>query len=402
MAIKYEAYTWSGEKVTGVLDTYSEEDAYEMLRQEELVPYRLRPVRPRRSLVQLMPWLFPAKPQDILDFTNQLASLLKSGIPLRRALTVQSEQTRNLGLKSAVRQIVEDVEAGQRFSDALSRHRRIFPEFYIRLLSVGESAGGLVFTLEQLHNNLQRRKAVTDKVKSTMTYPAITLGLAFVAALILVKYSLPKLIDMLDEFGGELPLATRMLQSSSQYLEVYALQILMASVAAFALMAAYSRTSRGRRLQDTVLLKIPLIGGVMMSSNMFILTSTFVTLLEAGVPPIEALRLTKQGLVNVVLRDKLEETTEDTAAGVRLGEAFSRQRIFPSLVSQSLAVGEMRGTQVDTLRGLAAYYEQQTERALGMAMEMIQPLIITIVAGLVGFVAVAVIAGIYSTLATIE
>ena len=402
MAIKYEAYTWSGEKVTGVLETYSEEDAYEMLRQDELVPYRLETVRERRTLVQIVPRLFPARPQDLIDFTQQVSSLLKSGIPLRLALQVQRDQTRNLGLKTALGQIVKDVEGGNRLSEALARHSSVFPNFYIRLLGIGEAAGGVIFTLDQLHETMVRRKSVNDRVKSALTYPAISLVLAGVAALILIKYSLPSLIGLLDEFGGELPFATRLLITISDFLQEYILYSLFAIGATVALSLIYMRTPTGTKIRDNTLLRLPMVGNVMMTSNMFMLTSTFVTLLEAGIAPIEALRLTSQGMVNVAIREKLDIATEMAEGGSRLAEAFGQQKIFPTLLSQALAVGEMRGTQVDTLHGLADYFERQTEKAIGLAMEMIQPLVITLVAALVGFVAVAVISGIYSTLNSIE
>ena len=126
MAIKYEAYTRLGEKVQGVLETDSEEDAYGILEKDELIPYRLRPVRTRRSLVQLAPGLFKPK-QDVIGFTRQLAALLNSGIPLRRALLVQQEQSGSPGLKEALRQIVRDVEAGERFNAAFSKHTSDVP-----------------------------------------------------------------------------------------------------------------------------------------------------------------------------------------------------------------------------------------------------------------------------------
>ena len=143
MAIKYVAYTWLGEKVEGVLDTDSEEDAFERLQQDQLIPYRLRRETHRRSLVQIMPGLFRPATQDVIDFTRQLSSLLRAGVSLRRGLIVQRDATRNLGLKNALRQVIEDVESGNRFLEALDRHPSTFPEFYVRLVRVGEATGGI-------------------------------------------------------------------------------------------------------------------------------------------------------------------------------------------------------------------------------------------------------------------
>ena len=145
-----------------------------------------------------------------------------------------------------------------------------------------------------------------------------------------------------------------------------------------------------------------LFGSVVLASNLFILTSTIVTLLEAGVPPIEALRLTVQGLNNVLLRRGLAAVTREASEGKKLGEAFSEQPIFPALLSQGIVVGELRGTQVDTLHSLASYYQQETDRTVSGATELIQPIVILFVAAIVGFVAVAVISGIYSTLSSVQ
>ena len=402
MSIKYEAYTWSGKKVKGVVDTDSEEAAYELLQRDELIPYRLLPVRPRPSVVQLALSLFRPKSQHVVDFTREVSSLLRSGIALPRALTAQRDQVRGLGLREALRQIVQDVEAGGRVSDAFGGHPSVFPDFYVRLLRVGEATGSLPGALEQLSETMERRNTVRNRVKSALTYPAISLGVAFIATLVLVKYSLPALTDLMKEFGGELPPATQMLISITDFLEVYVGYVLLSIFAGVVIVAVAMRTRAGKWFQDSLLLKIPVVGGILMSSNMFLLASTMVTLMKAGVPTIEALRLTEEGLSNVILRRKLAIVRKEASEGVKLGEAVSRQTIFPVLLSQSIAVGEMRGTQIDTLSGLANYYEQQTERSIAGATELIQPAIILLVSGVVGFVAVAVISGIYSSLSAVQ
>lgn len=402
MAFKYEAYTQSGAKVVGVLETDSEDAAVEMLEQDNLIPYRLEPVRRRRSFVQVMPSLFQPKTQDILDFSKQMASLIRSGIPLRRALIVQRGQTRNLGLREALRQIVEDIESGVRFSDAIGVHTTVFPDYYVRLLRVAEATGGIAFTLDQLADSLQKRKGVRDRIKRALTYPIISLIVAFVAAVILIKFSLPSLIGLLRDFGGELPPITRMLITVSDAVEAYALIGLLVIGLTIAVVLIGSRTRTGRIIQDTALLKIPVIGGILMGSNMFLLTSNLVTMLDAGVAPIEALRLSGEGLNNVLLHEKLDMVIDEATQGFKLGEAFSKQSVFPPLLSQAIVIGETRGTLADTLRGLSEYYEQQTERLVSGALELIQPAIIIFVAGIVGFVAVGVISGIYSTIGAVQ
>ena len=402
VAIKYEAYTRLGEKVTGVLETDSEETAYGILTGEELVPYRLRPVRRRRSVVQLVPALFKPKAQDLIDFTRQLASLLNSGIPLRRALVVQRDQARSPGLKEALTQIVQDIEGGSRFSEASSKHTTIFSDLYLRLLRVGEATGGLPMTLQQLTNNMQRRKTVADKVKRALIYPAISLLVAIVAAYILITFSLPSLTSLLKEFGGELPIATNILITVSDALELYALFFIVPVVALAVLASALMRTPTGLRLRDHVLLTVPVVGKILLASNMFFLTTTLSTLLRGGVPPIEAMNLAEQGLSNTVMRDRLKRVTQKASEGTKLGEAFGEDSGFPPILAQAVITGEMRGSLVDTLSGLSDFYEDVTDRTVSGATELIQPAIIILVAGMVGFVAIAVISGIYSTLGSVS
>ncbi len=402
MAIKYEAYTRLGQKVKGVLSTDSEDDAYTMLQREELIPYRLRTVRPRPTLVQLMPGLFRPNPQDIIDFTRQLAALLNTGIPIRRALTTQRDQTRSPGLKEALRQIIRDIEAGGRFSESFSRHTTVFPEFYLRLLRVGEATGGIPFTLQQLTDNMQRRKAAGDRVRRALLYPAVSLAVAFVAAFVTVTYSLPALTTLLEEFGGQLPVTTRAMITISDVLQSYGTYVLGCLAGLAALVVAAMRTAEGRRLRDSILLRTPRVGRILLASNMFSLTTTLAALLRAGVAPVEALGLAEKGVGNAVLRERLAEVTRHVSEGTKLGAAFDQERGFPSVLSQAIVVGEMRGNLVDALTGLAEYYEDVTDQAVSGATELIQPAIILIIAGIVGFVAVAVVSGIYSTLGAIH
>ena len=401
MAIKYEAYTKHGQKVKGVLQTESEEDAHGMLAREDLIPYQLRRVRPRPSLVQLMPGLFRPKEQDVIDFTRQLAALLNSGIPLRRALIALQEQTSSLGLREALRQTIQDIETGRRFSEALSRHKSIFPELYLGLLRVGEATGGISPALRQLTANMQRQKTVSSKVKSALVYPGISLAVAFVAGFVLVKYSLPALTGMLSEFGGELPTATRLLISISDVFQTYAIYVAGPIFLLALLFAAGMRTALGRRLRDRVLLSLPVVGGILLGSNMFFLTTTLATLLKAGVSPIEALKLVEQGMGNVVFRARLARIIKRASEGTKLGEAFEEERGFPSILAQAIVTGEMTGNLVNTLTGLSEYYEDVTERSVSGATELIQPAIIMVVAAVVGFVAIAIVSGIYSTMGAV-
>jgi type IV pilus assembly protein PilC len=312
------------------------------------------------------------------------------------------DQTKNPGLKEALKQVMNDVENGERLSDAFGKHTTVFPDYYIRLLRVGEATGGVSVMLTQLADIVERRKAVRDKVKTAMFMPAITLVVALVAGVILMTFALPAVVDMLEEFGGELPQITLIVIAIADYSQAYGVFVLIGMAIIGLGSAAAVRTKLGASIRDNVALRIPIFGGVIMKSNLFSLTTNMVTMLEAGVPVIESLRLTEQSMGNTVLKKGLNNVINSASEGTKLGQAFSQEKAFPSLLSQAIAIGELRGSVVDTLRGLANFYEQQTNRAVSSMTEMIQPLITVAIAVLVGFVAVAVISGIYSTITSIE
>ena len=156
MVIKYIAYTWQGQKVEGVLDVRTEEDARQILQNDQLIPYRLMPVRPRRTLVQMAPSLFQPKPKEIIEFTRGLASLLRSGIPLQQGLSILRDQSSGLGMKEILRSILEEIEAGGRFSASCASHPKVFSGFYVSLLKVGEASGSLAVSLQQLSETLEK------------------------------------------------------------------------------------------------------------------------------------------------------------------------------------------------------------------------------------------------------
>ena len=331
-----------------------------------------------------------------------MASLLRSGIPIRDSLNILRDQSSSLGLKEVLRQVIVDIEGGSRFSEACERHGGVFSGYYIRLLRVGESTGGMAPTMQQLAESLDKQKVMRDKIKAALVYPVISLVVAIVVAIILVTYSLPSLIGLLNEYGGVLPQNTQILIAISDFAGQYRLQMFGgAAVLAVALWLG-RRTPIGARIKDQIVLKIPVVKTVTVQSNLFSLTSTFGTLLGAGIPSIEAMHLSADGLNNVLLREKLARVTAEAESGTRLGPAFREHWPSPPLLSQGIATGEAAGNLHLALSGLADYYEQEAAKAVGMATELIQPAVILLVAGLVGFVGTAVISGIYSAISSIE
>ncbi len=402
MVVRYVAYTWQGDKVEGVLDVDREEEARAMLQRDDLIPYELVRVRPLPSFSSLTPVLFHPKPQEVIEFSRGLAALIRSGIPIRDGLTILRGQGGGLGMKEIVRQLKVSIENGSRLSEACANHPRVFTGFYVRLLRLGEATGKMPESLQQLADILMKRKAISEKVKAALIYPGISMIVAILVAVVLLVYSLPAIIDLLTEFGGDLPLATRLLVGVSSFVQAYKMMIFVALACLIVSVWLVSHAQRGRHMVDRYFLKIPIAGTVVMQSNLFSLTSTFGTLLRSGIPSMEALRLARESLGNVALRERLDLIINDVEGGMRLGNAFREHWPDPPLLSQGIITGEATGDLPSALDNMAEYYEQEAARAVNGATELTQPAVILLVAGMVGFVAVAVVGGVYSALGAVQ
>ena len=403
MALRYVAYNWVGRRVKGVLDTNSEQDAYDRLEEEGLIPYQLKPVRPRRSLVQILPFLFRPARRELIEFTREMSSLISSGIPLHQALAAVREGPRSPGFKEALRRVIEQVEAGNRFSEACASVPALFPDFYVRVLRIAETTGALGISLNSLAEILERSRKVRNQVRSALTYPAITLAMAIVAGFVLITVALPSLLGFLEEFGDEdMPATTRALITARQYLLDYGTGSLIGVAGFVTAVFVFSRTPRGHQITDRLLLKLPVIGHTLVLSNTFAVTSTIATLLDSGVPPVDAIRLSRESVTNTVILRALTQIGDDVAEGDRLAVAFERQSVFPALLAQAVRTGEAGGTLRQNLMAISEFYENETERAVNAATELVQPITILIVAGIVGFVAIGIISGIYSSIGAVQ
>ena len=384
------------------MDVDREEEARAMFQRDDLIPYELVRVRPFPSFSSLAPVIFHPKPQEVIEFSRGLAALIRSGIPIRDGLTILRGQGGGLGMKEIVRQLKVSIENGSRLSEACANHPRVFTGFYVQLLRLGEATGRMPESLQQLADILMKRKAIGEKVKGALIYPGISMLVAILVAIVLLVYSLPAIIDLLTEFGGDLPLATRLLVEASSLVQTYKMAILVALACLIVGGWLLSHIQGGRQMVDRFFLKIPVAGTVVMQSNLFSMTSTFGTLLRSGIPSMEALRLARESLGNVALRERLDLIINDVEGGTRLGTAFREHWPVPALLSQGIITGEATGDLPSALDNMAEYYEQEAARAVTGATELIQPAVILLVAGMVGFVAVAVVGGVYSALGAVQ
>jgi len=396
MPYKYVAYTRTGERVQGVLNVPTEAAAEEALWRSDYIIVSLQPVRPRADLAALMPTFFGVKPRELIVFSRQLATLIESGITILSGLQMLAEESASKPLKRALEKVIEDVQEGETFSNALRKQPHVFPPIYSRMMEIGERMGNMETVLRQVATYMEKREDLTRKVRGAMAYPAFIISLAIGVVFLMITFTLPGILGLFSEFNVELPLTTRILIAVTDFTSAHQTQLVTGAVLFVVLLALYLRTPIGRRQKDILLLKIPVINSITIQSSMAQLCHTMSILLRAGLPMAEIMNLLVETMGNVILREAIERVRMEMLQGHGLSQPLRQEKVFPSLLAQMVRVGEETGTLDSNLETLAKFYEEEADRRINALTSMMEPALMLFVGGLVGFLAVSVIMPMYT------
>ncbi len=402
MPYKYTVYTKTGELVQGTINVTSEAMAEKALWRSDYIIVRLRPVRAGHSLAELMPSFFGVKTRDLIVFSRQLATLIESGITILAGLQMLEEQVSSKALKRALQKVIEDVQEGETLSGAMKKHPMAFPYIYSRMIELGERMGNMEAVLRQLATYMEKREALTRKLRGAMAYPTFIVILAIGVAFLMITFTLPGIMGLFTEFDVELPITTRILIAITNFATAYRSYMLVGGVSAVVLVSLYTRTPFGRRQRDLLLLKIPLIGSINIQSNIARICHTMSILLKAGLPMAEIMNLIVQTMENVILRDALDRVRTEMLQGHGLSRPISQEKLFPRLLVQMVKVGEETGALDSNLETLAVFYEEEADRKIGALTGMMEPALMLVVGGMVGFLAVSVILPMYSLMGSLR
>ncbi len=402
MPYRYIAYDGNGTEKRGILHVEEEETAERILLQRGLTVAKLKFTSPGIDLAKLFPTFFGPKRQDVIIFSNQLANLIESGVPVLSAMDLMAGEITSSSLRKVLRVIVEDIRQGNSISSALAKHEEIFPPFYHRMIHVGEQTGNLDQVLRQLATLMEKEVVVKKNIQGAMTYPAIILLLAFGVVMILLNFSLPPLLQLYSEFDAQLPWPTRFLMGASSFFMQYRLYLFMGLIIFIGGIIFYMRLPQGKRKWHLLLLKAPVLGKINTFGNVVRFSRTLATLLRAGLQITESMELTRQTLQNVILKEEIEDLRQETLQGRGISGPLAESPHFPSLLAQVVRVGEETGTLDTQLETTAAFYEEEVERSLDNLTTLLEPAMIIFVGIIVGFVAISVILPMYSLLGQIQ
>lgn len=402
MPYKYVAYTKAGERVQGVLNVASEAAAEEALWKSDYVIVSLRQARPGADLTAMMPTLFGVKTRDLIVFSRQLATLIESGITILSGLQMLADETSSKSLQKALYEVSEDVQEGESLSNALRKHSQTFPSIYGRMIEIGERMGNMESVLRQLATYMEKREALTRKLRGAMAYPMFIICLALGVAYLMITVTLPGIMGLFTEFDVELPTPTKMLIAITEFSTTYRTQMTAGIVLVVTVLALYLRTSTGQRQRDALLLKIPIIGDINIQSNVSQLCHTMSILLRAGLPMSEIMSLIVDTMGNIIVKEAFSKVRTEMLQGHGLSGPIRQEKVFPNLLAQMIRVGEETGTLDTNLETLAIFYEEEADRKISALTGMMEPALMLFVGGMVMFMAVSVIQPMYTMLGSMK
>jgi type IV pilus assembly protein PilC len=403
MTYRYIAYSADKKLIEGKIDVASENLAETALYRagfENIIS--LEEVASRTSIEKLMPTFFSVKPREVIDFSNQLATLIQAGITLSSALKLLEGQVTRKALKKIFSGLIEEIQAGNSLSQALTQYPKIFPNTYCQIIKASEQAGTMEIGLKQAAKYLVKQASANQKIIRAMLYPSFVLILAVFVAILLITVALPPLISLFNSLDVQLPWMTQLLLNISNLLTAHSLPMLAGLVALIILILVLLRLPSVKLARDKLLLKIPLIGKIYIERNMQLFCQTASMLLQAGLRLPQIIDIVIQTNRNQVIRNAFNNVRERLVQGEGLSQPMANNKLFPPLLVEMATVGEKTGTIDATLGNLADFYESEIDRKIDSLISMIEPALTLVIGGVVIFLALSMITPLYSILKSVH
>ena len=376
----------AGEVQSGELSYGRQEEALEFLRKKRIVVSSLRE-KPRGFSLPKFGGGVGTK--DLAIFTRQFATMIAAGLPLVQCLDILAKQTSNQRFAKAIGEVTRDVEAGSTLADALGKHRGIFDDLFRNMVAAGEAGGILDDILARLATYIEKADALKRKVKGAMVYPAVVLSVCVGASVFMLIFIIPTFAKMFSDFGGELPLPTKIVLVMSNVLQRFWWVGVGAIVAAVVALKRYYKTDVGEKHIDALMLRIPALGDVLLKGSVARFTRTLGTLISSGVPILSGLEITARTSGNRILSDAIMSARTSIREGETVAAPLKESGVFPPMVVQMISVGEQTGALDEILTKIATFYEAEVDQAVDNLTSIIEPVMIVLMGGIVGGMVVA-------------
>jgi type IV pilus assembly protein PilC len=382
----YSARTASGDMQAGEVEFASKDDVIGFLRRQRLVPLKVEQKQQSLSMPTIGSGV---SNRDVVIFTRQFATMINSGLPLVQSLDILAKQSENKVLRKVIEQVLYDVESGQTLADAMRQHPRIFTDLFVNMVAAGEAGGILDTILIRLATFLEKADALKRKIKGAMIYPGVIMTVAVGAVSILLIFVIPTFQEMFAGAGVQLPGPTQFVIFLSETLQAR-WYVFLGAIMAFAIFVQrYYKTNNGQLVIDRLLLRLPILGGMLRKAAIARFTRTLGTLVSSGVSILDGLEITAKTAGNRVLHDAIMESRASIAGGDTISEPLKKSGVFPPMVVQMINVGEQTGGLDEMLTKIADFYDEEVDAAVAALLSALEPVMIVFLGVIVGGMIVA-------------
>ncbi|MDP3769388.1 MAG: type II secretion system F family protein [bacterium] len=403
----YSAAKQDGTLVSGEREAENNKALAASLKQEGLLLLHADPAQQKPSLAKLdvnemISHIRPISLTEKMFFSRNLSVMIKAGLSLIRALEASAEESSNLKFKKIISAVINEVTKGKSFADALRPHSKTFNELYVNMIEVGEASGRLALVLRLLSNQMKKDHDLRARVKGAMMYPAIIIIALFGIGIMMMVYVIPTLAETIKSLGVELPLSTRIIIGTSDFLHDYAIVAIVGGVLIVTGAWRILKSKPGKQLFDRIILKMPIFGSLTQKFNMARFSRTLAYLITSGIPIVRALEITARVLSNTKYRMAVEQASHEIQKGKQLNEILHNSPdIFHPMVVQMVKVGEESGKISDMLLRLALFFEEDVNNTTKNLSTIIEPILMLIIGTAVGFFAISMLQPIYGSIGKI-
>ena len=396
MKFKYQAKNEKGEMQSGTVEASNEAAAIGILQSHKLVVVSISSVMEMSALFRSVKFLQKVPAKDLVIFSRQLATLIEAKITLLEALKTLHEQTSNAFFKEKIFEIANDIEGGRSLSYSLSKHPKVFSEFYVNLIKAGEVSGNLQESLLYLAEHVEKQYDLENKIKGAMYYPAFILMAFFAVGMIVMVYVIPQLTAIIEETGQELPITTKILIASSHFLRHYGWILVVFGITMGIGTKRYVDTPEGKMNWDKMKLKLPVMGELFRKIALVRFSENLSTLIKGGVPIVRSLQITGSVINNEVFKELIFKTAERVKSGISIAKSLEKSPEIPLIVVQMINVGERSGKLDSILDNIARFYTREVNNVVDNLSTLIEPVLIVIMGIGVGIMVSAILLPIYN------
>ena len=387
---KYVAKNEASQTIAGKISADNNKAVVEELRKRKLTIISVTEIQEKSSSApKFSLGASKVKPDEIVIFTRQLATMIDAGIPILQAVNALKDQVTHAGFKKVLGTVESDIQHGTSLSAAFAKHSGIFDTLFVNMVRVGETGGVLSAILDRIASYMEKTLKLVRKVKSALVYPCVVVTMAVLITLLLLIKVVPTFAGIYSSFGQKLPAMTQILLDVSSGLKKYIVFLVVIVIGIAVSLRQWHKTEAGAKTIDGAILKMPLFGDLIRKAAISRFSRTLATLVQSGVPILESLDIVGKTIKNRILELVIENVKESVKQGESISAPLSKGGVFPPMVTRMIAVGEKSGQLDKMLLKISEFYDDQVDAAVDGLTSIIEPLIIGVLGIVIGFIVIA-------------